>query len=176
MEHNWPKILSDHGPAVWRVLRCLIGHEADARDCYQAVFLEGFQFSRTHAIDDWEKLLKRIARMRALDQLRKRYRAVNQLDQAADVQDSVSRFPSPDEEAESAELSDRLRISLALLPTQQAEVFVMRFVEQLSYDEIAERTSSNRNAVAAILNRARTQLRQYLGAGSSRLSEKTHEQ
>lgn len=162
MKHDWPRILSDHGPAVWRVLRYLVGHEADARDCYQAVFLEAVRFSREHKVDDWGKLLKRIARMRAIDLLRQRYRTAARIDAAANPEDSASRFPAPDDEAEAAELADRLRICLALLPPRQAEAFVMRFVEQLSYDEIAARTGSNRNAVGAMLNRARTQLRRYL--------------
>ena len=68
----------------------------------------------------------------------------------------MSRLPAPEDEAEASELADQLRAPcLALLPPRQAEIFVMRFVEQLSYDEIAERTGSNRNAVGAMLNRAR---------------------
>jgi RNA polymerase sigma-70 factor (ECF subfamily) len=166
MEHDWPRILSEHGPAVWRVLRCVIGNEADARDCYQAVFLEGFQFSRNQAVNDWEKLLKHIARMRALDLLRQRYRAARHLDATADLTDFVSPSPAPEVEAQAAELADQLRASLALLPPKQAEAFVMRFVEKLSYDQIAERTGSNRNAVGAMLNRARTQLRRHLEVDS----------
>ena len=162
MEHDWPQILCVHGPAVWRFLRCLVGHEADARDCYQNVFMEAFQYSRTQAIDDWDKLLKRIARMRGFDALRKHYRTAGRIDAAVDPGDSVSRLPAPEDEAEASELADQLRACLALLPPRQAEIFVMRFVEQLSYDEIAERTGSNRNAVGAMLNRARTQLRRDL--------------
>jgi RNA polymerase sigma-70 factor (ECF subfamily) len=167
MEHDWPRILSDHGPAVWRVLRCLIGNETDARDCYQAVFLEGFQFSRQQTVNDWGKLLKQIARMRALDLLRQRYRTARRIDAAADPEDFVSRLPGPEVEAEAAELANQLRACLALLPPKQAEVFVMRFVEQLSYDQIAERIGSNRNAVGAMLNRARVQLRRHLQEDSS---------
>ncbi len=161
MEYDWPRILSAHGPAVWRILRCLVGHEADARDCYQTVFLEALQFSRKQSVDDWDKLLHRIAQVRALDSLRKRYRTAARIDATADPGNVVGRMPAPDGEAEAAELADQLRVGLALLPPQQAETFVMRFVEQLSYDEIAERTGSNRNAVGATLNRARTQLRRH---------------
>jgi RNA polymerase sigma-70 factor (ECF subfamily) len=162
MEYDWARILSTYGPDVWRILRCLLGHDADARDCYQTVFLEALQFSRKRSIDDWGKFLHRIARVRALDLLRKRYRVAARIDTAADPGSAESRVPAPDDEAEAAELADQLRDGLALLPQQQAETFVMRFVEQLSYDEIAERTGSNRNAVGAMLNRARTQLRQHL--------------
>ena len=163
MEHDWRQILSDEGPATWRTVRCLLGNEADARDCYQSVFLEAFQFSRKRPVGDWGKLLKRIARMRALDLLRKRYRYAAHVDSAATTAEAVSRAPSPEDEFEAAELAQRLRASLSRLSPQQAEVFVMRYVELLSYDQIAERTGSNRNAVGVMLNRARKQLRSLLG-------------
>jgi RNA polymerase sigma-70 factor (ECF subfamily) len=171
MEHDWPQILCAHGPAVWRILLCLVGHEADARDCYQTVFLEAFQYSRKQTIDDWDKLLRRIARTRGCDVLRKRYCTAGRIDATADPGDSVSRLPAPEDEAEASELADQLRACLALLPPRQAEIFVMRFVEHLSYDEIAERTGSNRNAVGAMLNRARTQLRRDLEENGSATAE-----
>src|ERR1700691_2467885 len=125
MENAWPQIVADHGPAVWRLLRCLVGDPHDASDCYQAVFLEGLDYSRTEKVRDWEKLLKRIARMRALDLLRQQYRAAARIDAAANPDHSASRLPAPDAEAESGELADRLRACLARLPERQAEVFVM---------------------------------------------------
>jgi RNA polymerase sigma-70 factor (ECF subfamily) len=131
-------------------------------DCYQTVFLEAFQYSSKQTVNDWDKLLKRIARTRGIDALRKRYRAAARIDATADPGDSVSQLSTPENEAVAAELADQLRSGLALLPPQQAEVFVMRFVEHLSYEQIAERTESNRNAVGAMLSRARTQLRQHL--------------
>jgi RNA polymerase sigma-70 factor (ECF subfamily) len=147
---------------VWRIVRCLVGHEADARDCYQSVFLDASQYAKKQPVEDWERLLHRLARCRALDLLRKRYRSAARIDGAADPHDSFSRIPSPEAEVEAVELAEHLRVCLGLLPVQQAEVFVMRFVEQLSYDEIASRIGSNRNAVGAALNRARNQLRQSL--------------
>jgi len=140
----------------------MVGHDSDARDCYQTVFLEAFQYSSKQTVNDWDKLLKRIARTRGIDALRKRYRAAARIDATANPGDSVSQLCTPENEAVAAELADQLRSGLALLPPQQAEVFVMRFVEHLSYDQIAERTESNRNAVGAMLARARTQLRQHL--------------
>jgi RNA polymerase sigma factor (sigma-70 family) len=167
MEHDWPQILSAHGPAVWQILLCLVGHDADARDCYQSVFLDAFQYSSKQTVNDWDKLLKRIARTRGIDALRKRYRTAARIDATANPGDSVSQLSTAENEAVAAELADQLRNGLALLPPQQAEVFVMRFVEHLSYDQIAERTGSNRNAVGAMLARARTQLRRHLEEDNS---------
>ena len=142
MEQDWARILSAHGPTVWRLLRCLVGHEADARDCYQSVFLVAFQFSKKQPVGDWEKLLNRLARCRGIDLLRKRYRTAARIEDNADPGDSLSRIPGPEAEVETAELTEKLRVGLGLLPQQQSEVFVMRFVEQLSYDEIASRVGS----------------------------------
>lgn len=162
MEQDWASILSAHGPDVWRIVRCLVGNDADARDCYQSVFLDALQLSQRQSVDDWRKLLKRLARCRALDLLRTRYRSAARIDGDADPGDSFSRSPRPEDEFDAMELAEQLRFCLGQLPPQQAEVFVMRFLEQLSYDEIALRTGSNRNAIGALLNRARNQLRQAL--------------
>ncbi|CAN0432260.1 unnamed protein product, partial [Hapterophycus canaliculatus] len=149
---------------VWRKVRSLVGNEADARDCYQTVFLEAFQFSEKTPVEDWSRLLGRIARLRSLDVLRGQYRQADRHDAAISVDAATSRSPSVDEKLDAKELSQQLRFALAEISSEQAEVFVMRYVEQLTYDEIAQRTGSNRNAVGAMLSRARKQLRELLDA------------
>lgn len=56
------------------------------------------------------------------------------------------------DELDDKELSDRLRGALAAISAEQAEVCVMRYVDQLTYDEIAERMNSNRKS-SIIMNR-----------------------
>ncbi|MEM9645968.1 MAG: sigma-70 family RNA polymerase sigma factor, partial [Planctomycetota bacterium] len=73
-----------------------------------------------------------------------------------------SESPGPDDRLASIELGDRLRSAIAALPTTQAEIFVMRYLEQLSYQEIADKTESNRNAIGVMLNRAKQSLRKKL--------------
>ena len=170
MAENWQQILSEFGPDVWRTVRCLVGNEADARDCYQIVFLDAFQFSKKQAIRDWQSILQRMARLRALDHLRKRYRQAAHVDNSTTSEEAISKLPSAESTVESTELGERLRASLAELTPEQAEVFVMRYVDQLSYDEIAERIGSNRNAIGAKLSRARKQLRILLGQTTTRES------
>lgn len=165
MKIDWQHILSQHGPVVWKTVRCLVGNEADARDVYQETFLQAFQFSQKSEVEDWIRLLRWIARKRAMDLLRKRYRNAAHSDSDASSEEAACSQPLPEERFAAGELSDRLRIALTQLTEQQAEVFVMRYVEDLPYDEIAQRTKSNRNAVGVMLNRARTQLQQLLGFG-----------
>lgn len=159
---DWRRIVADHGDAVWKIVRALLGNDVDARDCYQIAFLEALRYSRRRRVDDWERLLNRIARRRAIDHLRKRYRSRVSLADSAKLSLVESRSPSASEQAEAAELAEQLRAGLSTLTQRQAGVFVMRFVEQLSYDEIAARTGSTPNAVGAMLARIRVQLRQHL--------------
>lgn len=162
MEIDWQQVLLDHGPAVWKTVRRLVGNEADARDVYQVTFLEAFQFTQESPVDDWIRLLRRIARMRAMDLLRKRYRRATRFEPEAVLERAVDTEPAPEARMVKAELSEQLRFALTRLTDQQAEVFVMRHVEELPYEEIALRTDSNRNAVGVMLNRARKQLRELL--------------
>ena len=167
MEIDWQPILEHYGPAVWRTVRSLVGNEADARDCYQTVFLEALQFSRRSEVEDWSHLLGRIARVRALDVLRGRYRRAKQDDATGSVDTAECPSATASDELDAKELSERLRGALAAISVEQAEVFVMRYIDQLTYDEIAVRTKSNGNAVGAMLSRARKQLRELLGESES---------
>ena len=57
----------------------------------------------------------------------------------------------------------RLRKALAQLPTQQAEVFCLRSINDLSYREIAGQLDLKTSAVGVLLHRARSRLRELLG-------------
>ncbi len=48
------------------------------------------------------------------------------------------------------------------MPADQAEVFWLRTVEELSYEEIAEQMGIDANHVGVLLHRARQKLRQWL--------------
>jgi RNA polymerase sigma factor (sigma-70 family) len=57
---------------------------------------------------------------------------------------------------------DEIREANAKLPPRQREVLVLRELEDLSYDEIAELMELNRNSVAQLISRARINLRDAL--------------
>jgi len=83
----------------------------------------------------------------------------------------VSQEADPRQEAEANELAERLRVALAQLPHDQADVFCLSCLDKLSYREIAERLNLTTNAVGVLLHRARQRLRELLipvDAGSSK--------
>ncbi len=158
---DWNLILDDHGPAVWRHALRLLGNEADAADCYQAVLLEAFELSAKTEIRDWSAFLRRLAILRSLDRLRERYR--RRTDPRPIEEFLVAAREGPIATAfEARELAERLRIALARIPTPQAEAFAFRWIDELTNDQIADRMAITPNHVAVLLHRARTALRPLL--------------
>jgi RNA polymerase sigma-70 factor (ECF subfamily) len=159
---DWPRLVHDHGPLVWRTAYRLLGHDADAADCFQEAFAAALQLSRRQPVAHWPSLLRRLATARALDRLRRRYR--ERAEAVTESVDSAAPGPGPVERAEGAELAERLRQALSQLPPREAEVFCLRCVDDLSYDAIADQLGLSVNAVGVLLHRARGRLKGPLAA------------
>ena len=159
---DWQEVVEQHGQVVWQTAYRLLGNHADASDCLQKVFLDAVQVARREPVRHWPALLRRMATARALDILRDRYRRRDRSKPMAAAAEVFADSPLPEQEAEAAELSEHLRIALSRLPVRQAEVFCLRWIEGLSYEEISERLEVEPNHVGVLLNRARKRLRQLL--------------
>ncbi len=61
------------------------------------------------------------------------------------------------------EIADRMQEAIERLPDDLREAFVLRYVEGLEYEEIAEIAEANAGAVRVRAHRARRQLQQILG-------------
>jgi RNA polymerase sigma-70 factor (family 1) len=70
---------------------------------------------------------------------------------------------SPEEQMIFEELKDRYELALARLPEKQRTVFLMSRMEQLKYNEIAERLGLSIKAIEKRMNLALSFLRQALG-------------
>jgi RNA polymerase sigma-70 factor (ECF subfamily) len=163
---DWAEILGEYGDIVWRTVRRLLDDDADAGDCFQETFVAALEFSRNHPVRNWPGLLKRLATARALDQLRKRIRTSAVQLSADDALANNISCPrkSPSTMAEQNELFDQLRNVLAAMPPDQAEVCCLRFLENLSYEQIAEELGLTVNHVGVLLHRVKSLLRVRLAA------------
>jgi RNA polymerase sigma-70 factor (ECF subfamily) len=98
-------------------------------------------------------LLRRLAVYRALDRLRQKQSRIS-----VDELELESHAPGPAEAAIARELEGRLREAVAKLPAREAEVFWLRYFEDLSNRDIAELLAISPGAVGAALCKARTKL------------------
>lgn len=157
---DWPLILAEHGPAVWRTVYRLLDHHADALDCYQETFLAAWRFAERQPVADWTAFLTSLATRRAMDQLRQRYR--NRKIALDGVPEPSSEAESPHAQAGARELMDRVRAGMAELPDKQAEVFWLSCIEGLSHHQISDRLGIPPGEVRVLLHRARMHLRAVL--------------
>jgi len=154
---DWQVIIEEHGQAVWRIAYRLLGNRADAADCFQETFVSALEFCRRHRVRNFSGLLTRLATARAIDQLRRRFRRTNFESGLAELPDVQSTNPGP---AQQQELTDGLRELLSELPPHEAQAFCLRYLNDMSYRQIADGLGVTSNAAGVLLHRARAKLKE----------------
>lgn len=158
---DWPLILAEHGPAVWRTVYRLLDHHADALDCYQETFLAAWRFAEREPVIDWTSFLTSLATRRAMDRLRQRYR--DRAHAIDDVCEPSSEVESPALRVSAQEFMDRVREGMAELPDKQSQVFWLSCIEGLPHQQISDHMKIPPGEVRVLLHRARAHLRAVLG-------------
>jgi RNA polymerase sigma-70 factor (ECF subfamily) len=159
---DWDQILAEHADAVWRAGYRLLGNAADADEAMQDAFVEAVRFRGREEVRDWGPFLRRLATVRALDCLRRRMAQRARVSEGIELASLPSAGEAPDARQQRLELSDGLRRALLRLPADQAQIFCLRHVEEMSYEDIADQMQVSVNSVGAILHRARERLRELL--------------
>jgi RNA polymerase sigma-70 factor, ECF subfamily len=136
----------------------LLGSADDAEDAVQDAFVRAYdQLGQCRDPDNFAGWFFLILRNRCFAQ-RRRFRRESGLD-------SVPNVPAPDiveAPLEQAERRKALQEALAMLTMEQREVFVLKHVEELSYEEIAGRVGTTVAALKMRMHRAYDRLRELL--------------
>jgi RNA polymerase sigma-70 factor (ECF subfamily) len=163
---DWKMIIKEHGPAVWQTAYRLLGNDADAADCFQDTFVSALKLSRRQRIRNFPALLIRLATTRAIDQLRRRFRRERLDSDSINAGSGPDSNPDPVQDVQQQELAVVLREALTQLPPQEAQVFCLRHLNDMSYRQIANELGINTTAAGVMLHRARTKLRHFFEISS----------
>ena len=107
--------------------------------------------------------LLRVAGNQCIDALRRRgRRLIVEVEDGAVVIEAASSEPSPLGAVISAEERAQVRDTITRLPENYRVPLVLRYYAELSYDEIAQKLNLERNYVAALIFRAKQELRRRL--------------
>jgi RNA polymerase sigma-70 factor (ECF subfamily) len=148
------RLFAEHRNGVFRYLCRLVGHTESARDLTQEVFLRVTRAGAPETDAGGERAwVFRIARNLGLNHLRDGARRPSMQMPEGLVEPSSSA---------TQELSLVLAEALSALADLDRDVFLMREVGGLSYDEIAASCGLTTTAVRSRLHRARQQLREAL--------------
>ncbi len=152
---DWQKIIEKYGAAVWQVAYRLLGNYADASDCFQETFVCALKVCKRQKVKNFYALLVRLATARAIDQLRKRFRRESSNSPFDYETPSSSKISDPSNFVQNQELGESLRKAIVQLPGQEAQVFCMRHLNDMSYRQIAKELGLKTNNVGVLLHRAK---------------------
>jgi RNA polymerase sigma-70 factor, ECF subfamily len=160
---EWNALVREQGAAVFGVAWRILGHAQDAEDVAQEVFAEASRQCNGKPVACWPALLRRIATCRATDALRRRRTTV-----PLECGEPASLSDDPQAIAAGRELETRLKAALAELAPREAQVFCLRYFEDLSYRQIAETLEMSATAVSTALSQARSRLEELLNKSNER--------
>lgn len=157
---QYGELVRRHQEPMYRYALGMVGSPDAAADLVQDSFVKGF--TRLDTCQDagrYAAWVFRILRNLCFDYLKDRRRKVVPLDPeipyAADGEDAQLAL-------EREELRRSVATALAALPEAQREAFLMKHVEDLSYEEMADRTQASVSALKMRVMRAREALHAML--------------
>jgi RNA polymerase sigma-70 factor, ECF subfamily len=158
-------LLEAQRPRIVGLARFFTGSAADAEDLAQDVLIRVMQglpdLERPETFDVW---VYRTSRNRCIDHFRRR-----RLEAPLPALDErshplwASGPRTPDESVHAGEVRECLKRALETLPPAWRRAVVLRDLEELSYEEVAERLSLPLGTVKSQISRGRSRLAQALG-------------
>jgi RNA polymerase sigma-70 factor, ECF subfamily len=154
------------------VARRMLGNDADAQDAVQDAFLNAFRsldsFQGEARLSTWlHRILVRAALMKLRRRRRKPETSIDDLlpkfhANGHAIDPAVDKTASPTEALERQEARDQVRAAIDRLPENYRTVLVLRDIEGMGTEEVAQTLGESSAAVKTRLHRARMALRGLL--------------
>lgn len=158
------ELMGRYGRALRAVLRRTLGEDPDLEDLCQESWLRVIRHAQTYdptyAFSTW---IFRIAWNLAQDRLRKRSRGGGQPADLHAMDGHVDPAPAVDDQILARERDHALRSHIAALPDHLRETLMLRYFEDLSEREVADRLNVPTGTVKSRLHAAHHRLALLLG-------------
>jgi RNA polymerase sigma-70 factor, ECF subfamily len=160
-EHAWEQIVRLHWRKVFNVAYKFVGKHDEAEDLTQDIFLKIFKslssFDRRANFQTW---LISVSRNLCIDHYRSVRKERETIDRDVDPGDlmPVSAEVSPYAQLEHRDRVSMLREAMTSLPDTLRTAVLLRDIQELTYQEIADRLALPEGTVKSRINRGRTEL------------------
>ena len=152
-----------HRDRVFGFALHFLGNRQEAEDVTQDVLIRLWDNRLTVAQDTLAAWVLRVARNACVDQYRKRRTRNRVTDSSLDsCEEWVASTPDPDSDADSERLRKRILSSMNQLKEPFKSIVILRELQDLSYEEIAEALDLPLTTVKVYLHRGRRTLRRGL--------------
>jgi len=155
------QLFAEHHRRILLAACRITGSMADAEDVAQTVFLR-LASCKGPPIANAGSYLYRAAINGALDLLRRQKAAPAEPLEEATNEAFAGRSSSPEADASNRELGTWLRLAIGELAPRSAEMFTLRYLEELGNREIAVLMGTSQAVVAVTLHHARSRLKKRL--------------
>ena len=169
---EFERLMRQHNRMLFRTARAILHDDAEAEDVLQEAYIKAYaamgSFRGEAKVSTW---LARIVANEALQRLRKQNRrgAIVPLHSGVDVEE-INEIPegsmskTPESAAERSEVRKLLEKRIDALPDAYRPVFMLRAVEEMSVEEVAEVLHIPAATVRTRFFRARSLLRESLAS------------
>ena len=154
------QIYEQHSPGLYRYAVRLIGDQETAEDCVAETFSRLLHVLRKGGgpRENIRAYLYRMAHNWIIDYYRRRDERV----QSLDIEDQVDPFSNPAHLFTQQQELESIRMALLRLTHEQQQVIYLRFLEDLSHEEIAMAIGKTNEATRSLQHRALATLRRML--------------
>jgi RNA polymerase sigma-70 factor (ECF subfamily) len=157
------ELIDRHAPACLRYATRMLGERSDAEDVAQESFLRAHRALATYdARLPFRTWLFAILINRCRTAMARRAKRQRRVIVDGDALESAMI----DDDRRAADLRDEIEWAVSLLAAEQREAFLLRHVEELSYDEMTAATGAGVSALKMRVKRACERLKILLGEGA----------
>jgi RNA polymerase sigma-70 factor (ECF subfamily) len=149
-------------------VRARVRCSTTAADIVQDTYLRAVASSQSHALDNPQAFLYRVASNLAVDHLRQQRSRGKYIIQATVPEDEHPKAPSPETQLQDRQRLQALLMAVDELPPRCREVFILRRFEDLDQDQISRRLGISRNMVEKHLRHALLHCRRRLDPDDTR--------
>lgn len=157
----WRTLFERYQQPVYNFVYRLVDNAEDAADIVQNSFIKVFMALGKTDVSNFSAYLYRTARNLAYDEMRHRQRFAD-VDHEILAPEDPNIYADPQRALMLGEQIGMVRRAVGNLSENHRAALMLRELQELDYDEIAEVLESNRNAVGALLSRARLRFREEL--------------
>jgi len=162
----WETIVNSFGRRVYNLSYRYTGRKEEAEDLTQEIFIRVYQNLKSYRPDagTFQNWVLKVGRNLIIDH----YRQTRRFQQAAGTEEMETmnlrdnKLPNPHRAAEQLEASRFLQDGLQALSPELKEAIILRDLEGMAYQEIAELLSIPEGTVKSRINRGRLELAKLL--------------
>jgi RNA polymerase sigma factor (sigma-70 family) len=162
---EFKKTVDRHRHRVYTFAFYSLGNREEAEDVTQEVLIRLWQNWNTLNQESLTAWLNRVARNACIDRVRQRRAYTTRIvanGTGEGIFEGTSAEPSPEAYTESNEMRGHIRHALADINEPYRSIIILREIQQLKYEEIADTVDLPLNTVKSYLYRGRQMLRDRL--------------